>query len=101
MLKKFFDEGIKKENIRIIDRKINNQDHMKLYDEIDVALDTFPYNGTTTTFEALWMGVPVITLAGNNHRCRVSASILENLNLKNLISYNSNDYKKLPLQFQK
>ena len=101
LLKKFFDEGIKKENIRIIDRKINTQDHMKLYDEIDVALDTFPYNGTTTTFEALWMGVPVVTMAGNNHRGRVSASILENLNLKNLISYNSTDYQKTAITISK
>ena len=101
LLKKFFDEGIKRENISIIDRKFNTQDHMKLYDEIDVALDTFPYNGTTTTFEALWMGVPVITLSGNNHRCRVSASILENLNLKNLISYNSSDYQKTAVTISK
>ena len=73
---------------------------MKLYDEIDVALDTFPYNGTTTTFEALWMGVPVITMV-KNHRGRVSASILENLNLKNLISYNSTDYQKTAITISK
>ena len=101
LLKKFFEEGIKKENIIIIDRKIETQDHLKLYDEIDVALDTFPYNGTTTTFEALWMGVPVITLSGNNHVCRVSASILQNLNLNNLISYNTTDYQKIALTITK
>lgn len=101
LLKKFFDEGVKKENIRIIDKLIDTQDHMKLYDEIDVALDTFPYNGTTTTFEALWMGVPVITLSGKIHMCRVSASILQNLNLHNFISCNTSDYEKIAIKMSK
>ncbi|MDY0219607.1 MAG: tetratricopeptide repeat protein [Desulfobacterium sp.] len=67
-------------------------DHMLLYNKVDIALDTFPYNGTTTTCEALWMGVPVITLEGRTHAARVGTTILSNVGLEELIAGERNDY---------
>jgi predicted O-linked N-acetylglucosamine transferase (SPINDLY family) len=67
-------------------------EHMAIYHQIDVALDPFPYNGTTTTCEALWMGVPVVTLAGQSHAGRVGVSILNQIDLKECIAANQDEY---------
>jgi predicted O-linked N-acetylglucosamine transferase (SPINDLY family) len=61
-------------------------DHLRAYHQIDIALDTFPYHGTTTTCDALWMGVPVVTLAGDRHVSRVGASLLNAVGLDELIA---------------
>ncbi|MEO8657000.1 MAG: tetratricopeptide repeat protein [Bryobacteraceae bacterium] len=54
----------------------SHADHLAAYNKVDVALDSFPYNGTTTTYDALWMGVPTVALEGDRHASRVCASIL-------------------------
>jgi protein O-GlcNAc transferase len=66
--------------------------HLETYNRIDIALDTFPYNGTTTTCEAAWMGVPVITLAGYTHASRVGASLLSNTGIPDLIAATPDEY---------
>jgi predicted O-linked N-acetylglucosamine transferase (SPINDLY family) len=66
--------------------------HLTLYHAVDIALDPFPYNGTTTTCEALWMGVPVVALAGSTHVSRVSASLLTSLGRPEWIAHSEDEY---------
>lgn len=68
--------GIAAERVDLLGHTPTRQAHLALYAKVDIALDTFPYNGTTTTCEALWMGVPVLSLAGERHAGRVGASLL-------------------------
>ena len=70
----------------------NIKDHLNLYNSIDIGLDTFPYNGVTTTFEALWMGVPVITMKGYNFNSRCGESILKNSGFNSLIASDKKNY---------
>ncbi len=78
--------GIADDRIECIGRTASVADHLALYERVDIALDTFPYNGTTTTCEALAMGVPVVTLAGIDHVSRVSASLLTHCNAHELVT---------------
>jgi protein O-GlcNAc transferase len=68
--------------------------HLRMYEKIDIALDTFPYNGTATTCEAMWMGLPVITLAGKTHVSRVGVGLLSNAGMGEGIAQTSADYVK-------
>jgi predicted O-linked N-acetylglucosamine transferase (SPINDLY family) len=68
------------------------QDMMQEYGDMDIALDPVPYNGGTTTLQALWMGVPVITLAGGNFAARMGASILRSLDRPAWIAKDEADY---------
>ena len=74
-IKRFAEFGVSPSRIECMSYVASQSEHLELYNRVDIALDTFPYNGTTTTFEALWMGIPVVTFAGDRHAARVGASI--------------------------
>ena len=71
--------------------------HLEMYRQVDIGLDTYPYHGTTTTCEALWMGVPVLTLAGRRHVSRVGVSLLENAGLGELVVDSRERYVRLAI----
>lgn len=87
-VKELADRGITADRLILKTSKATIEQHLEEYNNIDIALDTTPYNGTTTTLEALWMGVPVISLMGQTHASRVTASILQRLNLNELATTN-------------
>lgn len=71
--------GVPASQLEVLPGTATINEHLAMYARMDVALDPFPYNGTTTTLEALVMGVPVVSLVGDRHASRVGASILETL----------------------
>ncbi|GAM21190.1 hypothetical protein SAMD00019534_043650, partial [Acytostelium subglobosum LB1] len=74
--------GIDKDRTILSPLFANQREHLLSYNRMDISLDTFPYAGTTTTCESLWMGVPVITLAGNSHAHNVGRSIVKQLKME-------------------
>ena len=93
----FQQETIEKERLILLSMTPSTREHLDTYNRIDIALDTFPYNGTTTTCEAMWMGVPVITLAGQTHASRVGVSLLSNVGLPDLIVNTKDEYVDLAI----
>jgi predicted O-linked N-acetylglucosamine transferase (SPINDLY family) len=78
--------------LELVGAQAGQAEHLAQYARVDVALDPFPYNGATTTCEALWMGVPVIALAGNRHAARVGLSMLTRVGLADLVATSQDEY---------
>jgi len=84
VLRDFRRKGVGANRLILHGRVPCQRDHLALYHQVDIALDTFPYNGTTTSCEALWMGVPVVSLYGQMHASRVGLSLLSCIDLADL-----------------
>ena len=94
---KKFENKIDENRIFILNYEKEKKKHLEHYLNIDLSLDTFPYNGVTTTFESLWMGVPVITLKGDRFISRCGYSINKNAGLKNFTAETKEDYISIAL----
>lgn len=87
----FEQHGVTRERVDMLGRTAK-EEHMASYGKVDIALDTFPYNGTTTTCDTLWMGIPVITRAGRSHVSRVGVSLLTRVGISELIANTEEEY---------
>ena len=93
IIKKFENEGMA-DSVQILKKTKRNDfsSHINNYDKIDMCLDTFPFNGVTTTIEALWKNIPVLTKVGYNFNSRCGESILKNASTDNFIATDNEDY---------
>ena len=101
ILKEKFEKNKVLNQIIFLDRKSSFKEHIDEYKKIDLALDTFPYNGVTTSFEAIWMGVPILALKGFNPNSRAGESINKNLNMNYLIADNKDEYLLKAIELSK
>jgi predicted O-linked N-acetylglucosamine transferase (SPINDLY family) len=79
----------------------NLEEHLELHNSVDISLDTYPWTGHTTTCHSLWMGVPIITMAGENHRSRLGKTTLVHAGLPELVSSDASDYVTKNIQLAK
>ncbi len=91
LLSLFAARGIPADRLVLLDRT-SRQEYFGQYQQIDIVLDTFPFHGGVTTLDALYMGVPVITLAGETYTSLTGVSILSNLDLPELITHSAEEY---------
>jgi len=91
----FEQAGVDAGRVDILEPVKERAGHLSAYARIDVALDPVPYNGTTTTCEALWMGVPVVTLRGTMHAGRVGASLLSTVGLSACVAESEDEYVRI------
>ena len=93
----FAEEGINPAHVEVVNKR-PRYDYLQMHNEIDVALDTFPFNGHTTVCDALWMGVPSIMLEGDRYASRFGGSTLLGLGLGELIARSVDEYVELAVQ---
>ncbi|MEH6824095.1 MAG: hypothetical protein V7629_09330 [Motiliproteus sp.] len=87
--------GIAAERLQVMGHVKKVDSHLALYAEVDIALDPLSYNGTTTSCEGLWQGVPMVSLQGDRHASRVGSSLLHQLGLGELVAMDESDYLQI------
>jgi predicted O-linked N-acetylglucosamine transferase (SPINDLY family) len=95
----FESRGISADRIEMLGQTADLREHFETYRRVDVALDTYPYHGTTTTCEALWMGVPVVSLLGKTHVSRVGLSLLSHAGLVELAVNEPAEYVRVAVDW--
>jgi predicted O-linked N-acetylglucosamine transferase (SPINDLY family) len=90
-------EGIEEPRIEFYEPRPRRQ-YLELHHSVDIALDPFPYNGHTTSLDALWMGVPVVSLAGERAVARAGLSQLTNIGLPDLVALSEEDYVRIAVR---
>lgn len=99
MVERFTTRGIAENRLDVLPGSATKEDHLASYRRVDIALDSFPVNGTTTTCEALWMGVPVLALLGERHSARVTASLLYQIGFPEGVALDRESYIKQAVQW--
>ena len=97
VIERFGQAGVEADRL-ILQPRMSFSDYLALHHQIDLALDPFPYNGGTTTMHSLWMGVPVITLAGEHMVSRCAVPLLSRVGLSDFITHNEEDYFQRAIQ---
>ncbi|HEY2584351.1 MAG TPA: hypothetical protein VGI81_01150, partial [Tepidisphaeraceae bacterium] len=90
--------GIDSERVEVLSKAASRREYLERFGRVDVALDTFPFNGITTTCDALWMGVPVVSLCGQTHVSRAGLSILTAIGLGDLACATPDEYVRCATQ---
>ena len=94
IIRQFEDQAIHAGRLIFVKKK-PMPEYLALHNKVDIMLDSFPYNGGTTSRHALWMGVPVLTLAGRMSVSRVGLSLMSHIGLQSFIAQNEVEYVKL------
>jgi predicted O-linked N-acetylglucosamine transferase (SPINDLY family) len=97
VLETFEREGVEAHRVEFVEHR-QRREYLELYHRLDMVLDTFPYNGHTTSLDALWMGVPVVSLAGNTPVSRAGLSQLTNLGLAELAAQSEDNYVRIAVE---
>ena len=92
LTEEFAKHGVSGDRLYFFDNRAEKRNHLEYYNEIDISLDSFPLTGGTTTCEATWMGVPVVSLVGEAFHQRISYSALMHCGLQELCTFNIGDF---------